>query len=297
MSRTESYSSLATLSACSEKYRLGYVERLEAPGVNLPAHNGTVLHAAFRHLYVNGWTPELLPEALDIVDAEWGDVKAPFGDKKSFLTREHARLRLEMYVEERVASPTILELGDVVSAFVEEMHEFEWWSPDGGIIRLRGIPDLVIAHEGKTYVVDNKFPTSGWLSDYYFLRFSLGYQLRIYAAMYEQKMGVHVDGGIINAVSAAEKSTDPAEKWKTRKSSPSMLRVIDFTPEQVEEAHVWARGLLAQRDAHAASGTWPRNELACDDYGGCEFLPLCLAPNENVRAAKKLTMFRKKERR
>lgn len=293
--RTESYSSLATLASCAQKYAFAYVEGLEDPSLNLAQHNGSAMHEAFRVLYRGGWDAAKLPEALRTLRAAWGDVTPPFGDKKDFLTLAYAERRLRAYVDERERAPTVLETSEVIDAFTEEMHEFEWYAENGGIVRTRGIPDLVLRDAGGLLVVDNKFPTSTWISDYYWLRYSLGFQLRIYAAMVEQKSGEHVKGALINAVCCNEKGADPPEAWTRRKSAPSAIRVISFTRSQLDDAHEWIRGNLVVRDACAAAGTWPRNEMACDDYGGCEFLPLCLAPSPAMRKSLMLTRFRRKE--
>ena len=215
MSRTESYSSLATLASCAARYNFTYNERLEPQGVGLPSHLGTVLHAAFKVLYRGGWGGEgRLEESREALVAEWGDVKPPLGAKKAWITLSYALARLDTYVEDRSKSKTTLELAEVVAAFSEELHEFDWVDASGRLVRVRGVPDFVVRHEGKTYVVDHKTTTSGkyGISDFYpdtskvmaevvseraeqqkALEYTLGHQLRVYAAMYENLTGERVD--------------------------------------------------------------------------------------------------------
>ena len=293
MTRVESYSSLATLASCAEKYRLSYVERLEEPET-VAQTNGKAMHAAANVLYVGGFDAGRVEAAKEAALAAWGETRSGLASKKPWLTKGFLEARIEAYVEERTRRPTMLEEAEVVAAYAEEMHVFDWSGPRG-LVRVRGMPDLVVRSGGKTFVVDHKFPTSGYLTDFYFLRFSLGFQLRIYAAMYQNLTGEVVAGGFINAVSCGEKSVDPPEKWKTRKSAPSALRRIDFTQEQIADAHVWADGLLRQRDFHASVGLWPRNEAGCDDMGGCAYVGLCAAPSEGVRKAMMMTGFKRKE--
>ena len=142
--------------------------------------------------------------------------------------------------------------------------------------------------------MDDKFPTSEWITDHYWLRFGLGFQLRLYAALVEQVAGLKVDGGLINAVCCNAKGCDPPEAWKKRQSKPSGIKTVSFTREQVEEAHEWIRGNLLLRDACEGANLWPRNERACDDMGGCEFIPLCSAPTPMARKARMMTNFRRK---
>jgi len=298
MGRIESYSSLSTLASCAQKYAYGYVDRLERTDINLPLVNGSAMHEAFRVMYEGGWDPEKYEEARGVLRKAWGDIRPPLGAKKhAHLTVEYAELRLLRYVQERVENPTILERGEVLPSFTEKLHTFKW-TLGGETVEIRGAPDLLVkGKDGKLYVVDHKFPTSSWITDYYWLKYSLGFQLRIYSAMVEEILGVEVAGTLINAVCCNDKGADPPEAWKKRSSVPSSVRLISFTRDRIEEAHAWVRGNLMLRDACETSGLWPRNELACDDYGGCEFLPLCLAVADHDRDLLKTTRYQMKEER
>lgn len=289
--RVESYSSLSTLASCAEKYRLSRIERLEAPGINLPQHNGKVMAVGLKVIYEKGFNPGALALAQAAMRDAWGDVKAPLGAKKGWLTRDFAERRIELFVREREASPTTMETSSVVEGFTDEMHLFEWRG-----VALRGAPDLVLRDaKGAFIVTDTKCPTSSWISDHYWLRFTLGHQLRLYAAMVASKEGVVVEKGLINAIYCGEKALDPPDAWKKRKSVPSALREYSFTQHQIDEAARWVEGLVAQRDHHHLTGRWPRNEGACDAYGGCEFRDLCSAPSEMAAKARMMSNFRRKE--
>src|SRR5690606_10099709 len=177
------------------------------------------------------------------------------------------------------------------------MHAFEWADAAGRVVRVRGIPDFAIRDtSGRIFVVDLK-TTSAWISDWSMTQFRIGHQLRIYAAMVETLTGETVAGGLINAVYVGEKALDPPEAWTRRKSAPSRLERIDITRGQIEEAHEWVRGVLALERMCEAEDLWPRNERACGDYGGCEFLDLCTAPSAMVRKARMMTAFRRKTSR
>lgn len=291
--RVESYSSLSMLAECDEKYRLSYVERLDS-GTSAPQKAGSVLDRALNHLYVSKWDAT---EAIEVMREEWGDFRLPLGSKHAWLTLSFLEERLRGYMREREASPTILEEGEVIKAYSGgEAHVFDWSNASGRLVRLRGIPDFVLRHGGKTYVPDVKCTTS-WVSDHWMLQFRLGHQLRVYAAMFQNLEGERVAGGLINAIYMGEKALDPPEAWKRRESVPSALHLVDFTQEQIEETHEWARGLILRRDANHESRLWPQNEKACAAYGGCAFLDLCTAPSRSVRLARMMMRFKRKEER
>src|SRR5690606_16033190 len=93
-----SYSSLATLASCAEKFRLAYVEELEPPGVNLPQVAGTAFDEALNRLYVSGWDAAA---AIAALEAAWGDTRPPLGAKHGHLTLDFLRERVRTYMRER----------------------------------------------------------------------------------------------------------------------------------------------------------------------------------------------------
>jgi hypothetical protein len=291
MRDVHSYSSLATLASCAEKFRLGYVEKL-ATRESAPQRAGTAFDAAINHLYVVGWDEA---GASDALKRSWNGFRSPLGSKHDHLTEGFLLRRLSLYMREREEAPTLLERGEILTGFSGVTHVFEWPGDDGKILRLRGVPDFAVRDRetGRTYVVDLK-TTNAWISDHWMMRFRIGHQLRIYAAMIQTMTGETVKGGLINAVYVGEKALDAPEAWKRRKSVPSALNLVDFTPEQVEEARAWALGLVEIERACEASGLWPRNEQACGDYGGCEFLDLCTAPSAMARRARMMSGFARK---
>jgi hypothetical protein len=295
VSRIESYSSLKTLASCAEAYRLSRIELLEAPGVNLPQLNGKAMAAGLKEIYEKGFDPGALARGQEAAREAWGDARTPLGSKKSWLTRDFTEKRLELFVREREASPTIMEESTVLAGFAEEERIFEWTDAEGRIVKLRTIPDLVLRDvKGRVVVTDTKCPTSSWISDHFWLRFTLGHQLRLYAAMYAQTTGERCEAGLINAIYCGEKVLDAPEAWKKRKSVPSALREYSFTPHQISETFRWAHGLTQQRDFHIVNGFWPRNEGACDAYGGCPYVPLCSAPSEMAAKARAMSNYVRK---
>jgi hypothetical protein len=289
MDRPHSYSSLSTLANCAQLFDYKYREELEAPDTRLPMLAGSAIDAALNVLYTKAWD---FSEAATALAESWGDTRTPLGSKHPWLTLPFLEERLRLYMQEREESPTILEEGEVLKEWSGVKKTFEWVG-DSGVVSVTSIPDFVLLHGGKHYIPDLKCTTQ-WINDYWFMQFRISHQLRIYAAQMQSLEGIRVDGGLINAVYMGEKALDPPEAWKKRKSAPSALKLVDFTQEQIADAHWWVTGLEAQERAHEESGIWPKNEKACNNYGGCEFLPLCTAPSENVRRALMMTQFRRK---
>jgi hypothetical protein len=274
MKLARSYSSLSLLASCAQKYQYVKGERLETPGIYLPTHAGSAFHAALRVLYKTLWDEA---SAIDAMREEWGDVTPPLGSKHAWLTFPWMVERLKAYMAEREASPTALELGEALTDVTEERIIHQWTNEAGDLVEIEGLVDLPLKDGRRYLVVDHKCTTM-WVNDFWAKKFRVGMQLRVYAALPSSLTGNIFDGGYINGIYIGEKALDPPKAWEKRKSAPSKLIRIDFTPAQREEAHEWVRGLQAQQRFHMESGFWPRNENACDDYGGCEFLPLCTAP-------------------
>ena len=291
MKKARSYSSLSLLAECPQKYAYSKGARLELPGTGMPLHTGSALHEALRILYRERWHYEDAREALR---EAWGDVKPPIGSPHPWRTWEFAEEVLKLYMKDREENPTILESGEPLTHLVEERTVFDWPNRHGEIVTVEGIPDLPLRVGRRHFVVDHKF-TTGWINDWWLQKFRMGNQLRIYAAMMTAVEGHVFDAGLINAVYIGEKALDPPEKWEGRKSSFSLVHRLDFTPEQVEEAWRWVRGLQAQQEFHEREGFWPRDETSCSNWGGCEFLPLCTAPSEMARKSRMLTRYVRKE--
>ncbi len=287
MKLPRSYSSLSLLAECPQKFYFRKGERLERPGKSLAAHTGSALHAALNVLYADSWDLKLATEALH---EAWGDVKPTLGAKHGWLTRGFAEARLVAYMQEREESPTVLEEGAPLPGAVEERMIFQWPDANGDIVEVEGICDLPLTDGSTNYIVDHKC-TTGWVNSHWTNQFRVGNQLRVYAAMMSNVLGVIFRSGLINAIYIGEKALDPPDKWLKRKSSPSLLSRVDFTREQIEEAHDWVKGWQDAFMHYESLGRWPRNEKACGNYGGCEFLELCTAPSAMARKARMMTRY------
>lgn len=295
------YTSLSTLNSCAARFNFRYNERLERAGEeSAPLKAGQVGHAGLHSLYVDGWD---FGRACEAMRVEFGAYVAPLGAKHSHLTLGFMQDVLRRYVDEREARPTAMESGKPL-ALAEQALVFEW-AQAGETLRVGGKPDLplVLSNGGGLYVVDNKFTTS-WISEHWALKFKIGHQLRIYAAMLESRLGERVVGGFINAVYMGPEACDPPEAWRGgkdtngkrwagRKSVPSMLIPIDFSPAKLAETWRWVKATQASEHLFQELDIWPQNEQACGDYGGCEYLDLCKQATPAVRKALMSTQYRR----
>lgn len=293
MKLARSYSSLSLLAECSQKFAFQKVHLLERPGISLPMHTGSALHAGLAVLYKDSWDEKLAREA---VAEEWGDVKPTPGAKHPWLTKGFALARISAYMREREENPTVLETGEAIPGMVEERLSTQWANALGELVEYEGFCDLPLRVGRTNYVVDHKCST-GWVNSHWMKQFQVGHQLRGYAALMGNLLGVVFRKGLINAIYIGEKALDPPEKWEKRKSSPSVVNEVSFTTAQIEAAHAWVRGLQAQQRFHESEGFWPKNEKACGNYGGCEFIDLCTAPSPMVMQARMMTNFKRREER
>ena len=290
MNRARSYSSLSTLSTCAMMFWYEYIRKLKKPGVNMPMHTGDCGHAALNVLYTEKWDRKLAREAFR--DA-WGDVKPPLEGKHAYLTRSHGESVLEAYINEREEHPTMLEEAEVLPEASEKLLEFQWPSLDGSeILNLRGIPDLAVKFPtGAYYIVDHKWTTM-WLNSWWESQFKVGHQLRLYAALMQQREGITFEGGYINAVYMGK---PPKSDWSKIASSPTRLVQVDFSPAHLDETWEWASALQKTEKFYEKLGIWPQDEKACGNYGGCDFLELCSVPPGALRESRMRTRFETEE--
>ena len=238
----------------------------------MPMHAGSAGHAALNVLYVEKWDQKL---ALEALRASWSDVKPPLEGKHAYLTRSHVERVLVDYIREREENPTMLEEAAVLGGTAETALVFDWPNAKTGeILRIGGKPDLPVKFPtGAYYIVDHKWTTM-WLNSYWENQFRIGHQLKIYAAMMQERERLAFEGGYINAVYMGK---EPKSGWDKIQSSPTRLVQIDFSSAHLAETWEWVKALQAEEKLWTELDIWPQDEKACGNYGGCEFLELCQA--------------------
>lgn len=270
------YSAASTLHACARRFKHAYVDQIRPKGAEAPYLTaGTIVHDALFSLYTVEWDLSRALTALGEA-AEREKYLAPTTGKFAYLTLGHLEIVLTDYFEERSRKPTALETASIADAgrgSAEEAITFDWAHSDGRVVRAGGKLDLPTRLGGQRYVVDHKTTTS-WLNDYWFReRFALGHQFRVYCAGMRALTGETYAGAYVNAIYLGER---PKQGWGKGKSVANALYgPMDFSEQQLDETWEWMETAQALSAFHAERGTWPQNEGACGDFGGCQFLDLC----------------------
>lgn len=285
----QDFSSLSTAASCLRKYYWQYVRRLEEPGENVPMKGGTAIHAAFEVLYGGEWD---LPVALDAMRESYRGFRPPPASKHSYLTEGHLEIALTRYFEDRSERPTILEEASVAGSGVEGAVVFDWPNAEGEIVRIGGKPDLPIQTGSQRWIVDHK-ATTGYVNRWWAKSFSVSHQFRIYVAAMRHLFALEFDGAYVNGIHIGPNAVKEPGYWKGVKSSPNALfGPFNYGEGHLEETWSWVKEwteIIEGRDVEDPA-SWPQNERACGDYGGCAYLPLCELPPA-ARASRARTHF------
>lgn len=170
------------------------------------------------------------------------------------------------YLDGRPADPAkVLILPDGRPA-VELSFRFELSKGPGGQTEipymLCGHLDSVVQLGEELYVMDHKTTTTT-PGSYYFNQFEPNNQMTLYTLASQVVLEAPIAGVIINAVQLLVDSVNPQRGMTLR------------TPDQLSE---WIDDLqlfFATAEAYAVRGHWPKNDTACDKFGGCRFREIC----------------------
>jgi RecB family exonuclease len=139
-------------------------------------------------------------------------------------------------------------------------------APDGAPYLLCGHLDrLVTDPNGKTWVLDRK-TTKSTVGQDFFDKFTPDNQFTLYALASHIVYATPVQGLIVDGAQIAI-------------TFSRFLRGIVL--RQQSQLDEWYEGLafwLAQAELFAKRQTWPQNDKACQNYGGCPFRPICAKP-------------------
>lgn len=136
---------------------------------------------------------------------------------------------------------------------------------------LCGTLDRIVSFNDRFYVMDVK-TTKSTVGPYYFKKYSPDNQVSIYSIAGAMIFGQPIEGLIIDACQVS------IEKSVFERG------FIDRTAYQRDD---WQRDLgwwLMQLNNCAETDVWPKNDSACDRYGGCPFRPVCAQPNAAAEA-------------
>jgi len=136
---------------------------------------------------------------------------------------------------------------------------------DDGITLCGHIDRVCTDEEGHIYVQDQK-TTKITLSPYYFSKFKPDIQFSLYTFAGKFIYNAPVRGVIIDAAQVAV--------GFSRFSRAPVLHTDDELNESYDE---WM-GLIATTRQHTLDNHFPRRPASCNNYGGCQFRPVCGRP-------------------
>lgn len=155
--------------------------------------------------------------------------------------------------EPAVELPFIIDSGHIAST--------------GEDFRLCGFLDRIVVQQGIYFVTDVK-TTGRPVDSHYFNRFSPDTQMTLYTLAGQASFGIPVEGVMIDGIQVQAENNNFARQLTPR--SPEQLM------EWQEQLVYW----LMQLNQCATSNTWPRNDAACELYGGCPYRSVCAKPTE-----------------
>lgn len=136
----------------------------------------------------------------------------------------------------------------------------------GEDFHLVGKLDRIVIFQHDYYVSDIK-TTKSTIGDYYFSRYTPDNQVTVYSIAGSNILQNKIEGLIIDAAQIAV-SFSAFKRGLVERSEAYIL-------EWQEELGDW----LMQLNSCAENNRWPRNDAACNLYGGCPFRPVCSQKN------------------
>jgi hypothetical protein len=132
------------------------------------------------------------------------------------------------------------------------------------------IDRIAIFKPDSNYYVTDVKTTQSTIGDYYFKKFTPDNQVSTYSLAGTLAFGIPVQGLIIDACQVAIEFSR-FERGLIERSQAQLT-------EWQEDLGYWLMNL----NHCAETENWPRNDSACDRYGGCPFRPVCSQRNPNA---------------
>ena len=268
--------SLALYKTCPRKYQFtllnGYVARVVPPALAFGIH----LHTCFQvwhKLIASGVEKDTSLLRLVRLAGLLGETLPP-GDTAR--TKETLVRSVVWYLEqfwEDKAKTVILSDG---SPAVEYSFTLPFFQHKGQQVYLCGHIDRLVTWQGKVYVADYK-TTKYTLDRKFFTKFKPSTQMALYtAACHIIAAETHdlpsADGVIIDGIQLGVNFSRYARN------------VVEFSLEEVEEYLDELRTWITNAMDAAEAGTFPANQEACGNYGGCMFQEICSKPAARRKA-------------
>lgn len=214
-------------------------ELLRADGIE---HDEAVFHVVREVLYATeDWNPEHKYK------------------NKAFLLRSVIR-RLDKYKED--AAVTLKLANGKPASEVGFRFELDYGPVDGIKYVICGILDRVVDYQQEVFFQDYKSTTTT-PSDWYWNQFHPHNQMSLYTLACEIVFNTTIKGGVI-------------ESGQILMDDTRFTRhVVYRTKGELEEWLVDLKYWLAQTVEWAKTGHYPKNDTACEKYGGCKFREIC----------------------
>lgn len=248
---------------CPQKYYYRMIEGWRAKDESVHLRFGSIYHASlerYDRLQAEGVEHE---EALRTVVHEAMISSHPWPYEHVNKTRENLLRSIIWYLEafqHNNAKTIILANGKpaVELSFKFEIEDEIYGQP----IILCGHLDRLLEFAGDTYTSDRKTTTST-PSGYFFERYNPDNQMSLYSIAGQVMWQLPISGVIIDAAQVAVGFT-------------RFERGITYrTPDQLEEWLHDAVHYMHEATRWAETGHYPKNDTACNMFGGCEFRKIC----------------------
>lgn len=282
-------SRLGCLSACPRKYQHRYVDKYTSKVKGPMLAAGSLMHTGIHWWYMTN-------NVDDAIEAMRSMVTEPehYQPRDEHLTLPHLEIVLRNYADHWMKhgtyQPVLVNYNDVIQ---DNLIAAKWMVTDHGMLVLgesmmivriedpdsdryiyvKMVPDMPVTNRsGNHYIMDHK-TTSGYLSDYWAMKYRIADQFRLYAEGMHLLTGVPYQGAVLDAVYVgkyATIATSKATKFDRREwgYDASMIK------ESVRNAIQWQE--IA--GVYHETKYYPQNTgLYC---GNCEFMPdFCQNPD------------------
>jgi len=282
-------SRLATIASCPRKFQHSYVDGIREKDRAPMLAAGSMVHTGLHTYYLTGSAEEGVQKMRDVYgdlsENEWGEkddhlklakmevVVRNYADYwETHGTHEPIRVRLdEMKLDNLLAGRfTLDDEGLILIGESTLLMEFE--TPAGGVLWIKGLPDLPVRNlSGTNLIMDHK-TTSGWISEYWAGKYRISDQFRWYALMLKELLQVPFQGAVLDAIYVGKYATSMTSK-ATKFDRPE----YDFDATILEETILNAVLLEAARHMYFDRGYFPQHTgLYC---GNCRYLhDFCKVP-------------------
>lgn len=266
--------SLGLLKACPRKYQYKMIENWNARGEQHHLAFGILYHSsleAYDHAKTAGLSHDdatkaavrhALTNGRDFVGTENPDTGTK-GNNKSKATLVRAIVWYLEHFRDDPAKTVILANGKPAVELSFRM-ELPIEAETGEAFMLSGHIDRLVEMGGQTYILDRK-TTGSTISSYYYRQFNPHNQMTLYQFASQVVLPKAAAGVIIDAAQLAV--------GFARFHRGMIMKGQGILNEWVNDLETWLR----VAEGYAKANSWPMNDTACGNYGGCEFQPVCSA--------------------